>query len=75
MIEQQTWNRIAAEFVRVIEAIKGELGDTLRDGAAPRIADGLVRRLIGAELGRPPTDAEMHWALVRLEEMFWKGDE
>ena len=75
MIEQQTWNRIAAKFVRVIEAIKGELGEALHDDAAPRMGDGLIRRLIGAELGRPPTDAEMQWALAHLEEMFRKGDE
>ncbi len=39
------------------------------------MGDGLIRRLIAAELGRPPTDAEMQWALAHLQEMFWKSDE
>ena len=75
MIEQQTWDRIAARFVRVIDSIKGELGESSNDNVAPRIGSGLIRRVIGAELGRPPTDAEVQWALGHLEEMFWKGDE
>ena len=75
MIEQHTWDRIAAKFVRVIEAIKNERGDTLHDDTTPRMGDGLIRRLIAAELGRPPTDAEMQWALAHLQEMFWKSDE
>ena len=73
MIEQQKWDRIAAKFVRVIEAIKDEQRETQHDDATPRMGDGLVRRLIEAELGRPPTNAELHWALAHLEEMFWKG--
>ena len=52
-----------------------EHGDTLHDDAAPRMGDGLIRRLIGAELGRPPTEAEMRWALAHLEQVFWKSDE
>jgi len=75
MIEQHTWDRIAAKFVRVIEAIKGERGDTSNDDTTPRMGDGLIRRLIAAELGRPPTDAEMQWALAHLQEIFWKSDE
>ena len=73
MIEQQTWDRIAAKFVRVIEAIKDEHGEARNDDATPRMGDGLIRRLIAAELGRPPTEVEMQWALAHLEEMFWKG--